>query len=51
MSDDAGKTWKRERGTDDVPGNLYDVTFSADGSKGFVLGNGGVLLRYIGPAK
>jgi photosystem II stability/assembly factor-like uncharacterized protein len=51
MSDDAGKTWKRERGTDDVPGNLYDVTFSADGTKGFVLGNGGVLLRYIGPTK
>lgn len=50
FSDDGGKSWKRERGTDDVPGNLYDVTFSADGTKGFVLGNGGVLLRYINSA-
>lgn len=47
VSADGGKTWKRDRGTDDVPGNLYDVAFAPDGSKGFVLGNDGVLLRYI----
>jgi photosystem II stability/assembly factor-like uncharacterized protein len=48
-SSDGGATWKRDRGTDDVPGNLYDVSFTADG-KGFVLGNEGVLLRYIAKA-
>jgi photosystem II stability/assembly factor-like uncharacterized protein len=47
VSTDGGASWKRDRGTDDVPGNLYDVSFQPDG-KGFVLGNEGVLLRYIG---
>lgn len=47
LSSDAGKTWKRERGTDDVPGNFYSVKFGNAGT-GFVLGNDGVLLRYIG---
>lgn len=44
-STDIGKTWKRVRGTDDVAGNLYEVKFF--GEKGFVLGNDGILLRYI----
>lgn len=47
-SDDGGKNWKRDRGTDDVPGNLYAVKFTPDGKNGFILGNDGVLLRYVG---
>jgi len=46
---DGGQSWKRDRGTDDVPGNLYDIIFSGD--VGFVLGNDGVLLRYIDSGK
>ena len=47
-SNDAGKSWKRDRGTDNVAGNLYNVKFSSDDS-GFILGNDGILLRYVGP--
>ena len=50
VSADGGKSWKRDRGTDDLPGNLYDVKFEQGGAKGFVLGNEGVLLRWIGPS-
>ena len=46
-SNDAGKSWKRDRGTDDVAANLYNVKFNAENS-GFILGNDGVLLRYTG---
>jgi photosystem II stability/assembly factor-like uncharacterized protein len=45
-SDDAGKTFKRLRGLDKVPANLYAVTFNSK-SQGFILGNDGVLLRYL----
>ena len=43
-----GKSWKRDRGTDNVAGNLYNVKFNSDDS-GFILGNDGILLRYVGP--
>jgi len=43
---DGGKTWKRDKSTDSVAGNLYSIHFF--GSNGFILGNGGILLRYIG---
>ena len=46
-STDGGKKWKRDRGTDNVAANLYTVKFQND-RQGFVLGNDGVLLRYIG---
>ena len=46
FSKDAGKSWKRDRGTDDVAANLYTVKFNSEKS-GFILGNDGVLLRYI----
>eukprot|EP00877_Chromochloris_zofingiensis_P006148 jgi/Chrzof1/1787/Cz10g21040.t1_HCF136[v5.2] len=46
-STDGGKTWKRDRSTDDVAGNLYAVKFFQAG-QGFILGNDGILLRYIG---
>ncbi|KIY97643.1 Photosystem II stability/assembly factor [Monoraphidium neglectum] len=45
-SSDGGKTWKRDKSTDSVAGNLYSVRFF--GNKGFILGNDGILLRYIG---
>lgn len=47
-SEDAGKTWKRDKNGDDVPANLYAVRFFNNGKNGFILGNDGVLLRYIG---
>lgn len=46
-SEDKGKTWKRDRGTDEVAGNLYKVAFAKD-DVGFILGNDGILLRYRG---
>jgi len=45
-SEDGGATWKRDKDTDDVAGNLYAVKFF--GNRGFVLGNDAILLRYIG---
>ncbi|KAI8470433.1 MAG: photosynthesis system II assembly factor YCF48-domain-containing protein [Monoraphidium minutum] len=43
---DGGKSWKRDKSTDSVAGNLYSVHFF--GPRGFILGNDGILLRYIG---
>lgn len=47
-SADGGKSWKRDRNTDDLAANLYEIKFT--GSNGFVLGNDAVLLRYSGKA-
>jgi photosystem II stability/assembly factor-like uncharacterized protein len=47
-STDGGKSWKRDKATDNVAGNLYDIHFTPAGA-GFILGNDGILLRYIGP--
>lgn len=46
-TDNGGKSWKRDRSTDDVAGNLYAIKFAEKGN-GFILGNDGILLRYIG---
>lgn len=43
---DGGKSWKRDRSTDDLAANLYEIKFV--GGHGFVLGNDGVFLRYTG---
>lgn len=43
---DGGKSWKRDRSTDDIAGNLYAVKFFSP-NQGFVLGNAGILLKYI----
>ncbi len=48
-SEDGGKSWKRDRNTDDIAGNLYAIKFF-NPSLGFVLGNDGILLRYSGSA-
>ncbi|KAG0477769.1 hypothetical protein HPP92_012488 [Vanilla planifolia] len=42
-----GKTWTRDKAADSIAANLYSVKF-IDDNKGFVLGNDGVLLRYLG---
>ncbi|KAJ6990660.1 photosystem II stability/assembly factor HCF136 [Populus alba x Populus x berolinensis] len=42
-----GKTWTRDKAADNIAANLYSVKF-IDDKKGFVLGNDGVLLRYLG---
>eukprot|EP00475_Leptophrys_vorax_P019856 TRINITY_DN27186_c0_g1_i1.p1 TRINITY_DN27186_c0_g1~~TRINITY_DN27186_c0_g1_i1.p1 ORF type:complete len:428 (+),score=24.17 TRINITY_DN27186_c0_g1_i1:59-1342(+) len=42
---DGGKSWARDRGADNLAANLYSVKFI--NGTGFVLGNDGVLLRYI----
>jgi photosystem II stability/assembly factor-like uncharacterized protein len=47
VSNDAGKSWKRDRGTDNVAANLYRVRFQSN-KQGFVLGNDGILLRFTG---
>jgi len=46
-SEDQGLTWKRDRAADDIAGNLYTIKFTSN-TQGFVLGNDGILLRYIG---
>lgn len=43
---DGGKSWKRDRSFDDIPANLYDISFTS-ANNGFILGNNGVLLKYI----
>lgn len=48
-SEDGGRSFKRDRGLDQVPANLYAIEFVSP-RQGFVLGNDGILLRYIGPA-
>ncbi|KAJ1422085.1 WD40/YVTN repeat-like-containing domain superfamily [Sesbania bispinosa] len=42
-----GKTWIRDKAVDNIAANLYSVKF-IDDKTGFVLGNDGVLLRYLG---
>ncbi|KAL3681931.1 hypothetical protein R1sor_024887 [Riccia sorocarpa] len=44
---DGGKTWVRDKAADNIGANLYSVKF-IDEKKGFVIGNDGVLLRYLG---
>ncbi len=46
-TEDNGQSWKRDRSTDGVAGNLYAVKFTPGGN-GFILGNDGILLRFIG---
>ncbi|XP_014502736.1 photosystem II stability/assembly factor HCF136, chloroplastic-like [Vigna radiata var. radiata] len=42
-----GKSWIRDKAADNIAANLYSVKF-IDDKKGFVLGNDGVLLRFLG---
>ncbi|MDX2215741.1 MAG: photosynthesis system II assembly factor Ycf48 [Oculatellaceae cyanobacterium bins.114] len=44
-SADGGKTWQKDKAVEDVPSNFYKVVFVSP-DKGFVLGQGGTLLKY-----
>jgi len=45
-TENGGERWKRDKSADDLAGNLYTVKFASI-SSGFILGNNGILLRYI----
>jgi photosystem II stability/assembly factor-like uncharacterized protein len=49
FSSDGGKTWKKDREVEDVPSNLYKIVFLTP-EQGFIIGQGGVLLKYQAPA-
>jgi photosystem II stability/assembly factor-like uncharacterized protein len=44
---DGGKTWQKDRQVEDVPSNLYKIVFVTP-ERGFIIGQGGVLLKYEG---
>ncbi len=46
---DGGKTWLKDTAVEDVPSNFYRIAFVGD-NKGFVLGQRGALLKYVGEA-
>jgi photosystem II stability/assembly factor-like uncharacterized protein len=47
VSDDGGKSWRRDPVGSEQPTNFSRIAFTADG-KGFVLGERGSLLRWVG---
>lgn len=46
FTQDGGKSWKRDKGADSIPANLYAIKFT-NPNQGFILGNNGVLLRFL----
>jgi photosystem II stability/assembly factor-like uncharacterized protein len=42
---DGGETWQKDKEVENVPSNLYRIVFISP-NQGFILGNGGTLLRY-----
>jgi photosystem II stability/assembly factor-like uncharacterized protein len=47
---DGGKTWQKDRAVENVPSNLYRIVFLSQ-NEGFILGQGGTLLRYETPTE
>jgi len=48
-SEDGGKTWQRDASTASAGANFYRVYFF-DSDRGFILGQAGLLLRYVPPS-
>lgn len=49
LSQDGGQTWQKDREIENVPSNLYKIVFFGE-NQGFILGQQGKLLRYVGTA-
>lgn len=47
---DGGQTWQKDKAVEDIPSNLYRIVFVSS-DQGFILGQGGTLLRYEPSAK
>jgi photosystem II stability/assembly factor-like uncharacterized protein len=50
VSFDGGKTWQKDKAIENVPSNLYRIIFLSQ-NEGFILGQGGTLLRYEVPTE
>lgn len=48
VSKDNGVTWEKDRAVENVPSNFYKIVF-IDSTKGFIMGQKGVLLKYEPP--
>ncbi len=48
-SEDSGATWQKDRAVENIPSNFYRVIFMSP-DQGYILGQGGTLLRYDGEA-
>ncbi|MGG6293536.1 photosynthesis system II assembly factor Ycf48 [Leptolyngbya sp. AN02str] len=46
-SSDGGASWQKDRAVEDTPSNFYKIVF-VNSEQGFILGQGGTLLRYVG---
>ncbi len=46
---DGGKSWEKDRQVENVPSNLYKIVFFGP-DQGFILGQKGIILRYVGAA-
>lgn len=47
VSGDTGKSWKPDVSGDNQPANFYKIKWFGQ-DKGFILGSGGVMMRYVG---
>ncbi|MCL6754676.1 photosynthesis system II assembly factor Ycf48 [Nostoc sp. CCCryo 231-06] len=45
-SPDGGKTWEKDRAVEEVAANLYKIVF-LEPERGFIIGDRGVLLKYV----
>lgn len=50
VSSDGGATWQKDKELEQIPSNFYKVVF-LNSERGFVLGERGVLLKYVGKSE